>query len=82
MGEEMRDLESLRAAVAVMRELGVTRWGDIELGDVPPPPPDPDETRPETPQARHNKFWRRVTRSSGAPIPECLPGCRCGGPHA
>ena len=80
MGEGMTT-EDLRAAVAVMRELGVTRWGDIELGPVPVPPADPDETKPESPQARHAHYWRRVVRSSGAPIPECRPGCRCGGPQ-
>lgn len=30
-----RDLDELRKAVALMRELGVTEWGDIRLGDEP-----------------------------------------------
>jgi hypothetical protein len=31
-------LDELRAAVAVMRELGVTRYGEIVLGPPPMPP--------------------------------------------
>lgn len=38
-------LKCLRASVAVMRELGVTKWNDIELG---PEPPKHVEARPMT----------------------------------
>ena len=35
MTEETPDITALRARVQAMRDLGVTRWGDIELGPVP-----------------------------------------------
>lgn len=71
---------TLRARVRLMRELGVTEYDGIVLGPEPPPP-----TQPATPEARrrdrdehHLRFWRQVTRASGAPIPVCTPTCRCG----
>lgn len=35
MNEAPSPIEDLKARVSAMRELGVTRWGDIELGPAP-----------------------------------------------
>lgn len=64
------DLESLRAVVATMRELGVTEYAGIKLGPVPSaPPPPPGERVERTPEQEHVAKWTRITRASGAPIP-------------
>lgn len=43
MNEDMDGpLTRLRVAVAEMRQLGVTKWGDIELGPAPPVAPPPE----------------------------------------
>jgi hypothetical protein len=39
-------LAELEATVALMRKLGVTEWGDIKLGVLPPAPPK-DHFTPE-----------------------------------
>lgn len=48
------DIPSLEARVAAMRRLGVTRWGDIELGAVPADEAKV-ETQYESPQDRERK---------------------------
>ena len=79
--------EHLRERVALMRELGVMRWGDILLG--PPPPPKevstprverdaPKAEKTRSPDMVHAKFWAKLTRSSGAKAPPCSAGCACG----
>jgi hypothetical protein len=44
--------EEFRARVALMRSLGVTRWGDIVLGDLPPESAAPAAPPNETPAER------------------------------
>jgi hypothetical protein len=39
------DLKELRAAVALMRELGVSKWNGIELGEVPSPKAAPSKRK-------------------------------------
>ncbi len=63
------DLESLRAVVATMRELGVTEYAGIRLGPVPSAPVAPVERVERTPEQEHVAKWSRITRASGAPIP-------------
>jgi hypothetical protein len=61
----VKDLATLRAAVAVMRELGVTRWGEIELGSAPMAPSAPVK---ETPVDQREALRSRLAvmlRSSG-----------------
>ena len=63
------DLESLRAVVATMRELGVTEYAGIKLGPAPQSPAAPVERVELTPEQEHVRKWERITRASGAPIP-------------
>jgi MoaA/NifB/PqqE/SkfB family radical SAM enzyme len=75
-----KDAEELRAAVALMRELGVVEWDGVRL--------DPmwrDERLEEgetvkapTRDEVHMAYWRRVTRSSRSPVPPCSKHCQCG----
>lgn len=39
MASAKRSPDDLREIVKVMRELGVTEWGDVKLGEAPGPPP-------------------------------------------
>lgn len=76
MGEEDA---GLRHRVALMRELGVLEYAGIRLDPSwRPPPGDPEETRAATPAEVHSEYWRRLTRSSGAPPPACSKFCACG----
>lgn len=56
-------LDELRAAVAVMRELGVTRWDGIELGPAPGAPVMRPE--PMTEQQRREAHMRTLFAASG-----------------
>ncbi len=60
-------LDELRAAVAVMRELGVTRWDGIELGPAPAAPIAKPE--PMTEQQRREAHMRTLFAASGV-MPE------------
>lgn len=76
MGEE--DAE-LRRRVALMRELGVLEYAGIRLNPAwRPEPVEAEETRAATPAEVHSEYWRRLTRSSGAPPPACSKWCACG----
>jgi hypothetical protein len=91
MGEEddgpkavdVADIKSLETRVAAMRRLGVTSWGGIALGPVPQLLPSepyvPKEPRPASAFEVHMKYWGRMRRSSGAPLPDCSKHCPCGG---
>lgn len=71
--------ESLRADVAVMRELGVIEWEHngrrIKLGPAPLPPAEPRAERAPRPgdvhpdEAAWNDWHRRALRATGKPIP-------------
>lgn len=65
----------LRHDVALMRELGVTRWGDIELGPAPAPrveakdPPTQPRLSPEQQEIRERQERRRIAlAASGGPV--------------
>jgi hypothetical protein len=65
------DITQLPAVVAQMRALGVTRWGDIELGPDPNTRPDEEGETQRTAEAAHAKAVRdqRVRfGASGGPI--------------
>lgn len=53
--QKLRD--ELRSDVALMRELGVARWGEIYLG--PPPPPRVEDMTPEERAEHEEKAERR-----------------------
>lgn len=73
-------MSDLSEKVALMRSLGVVRWGDIVLGPEPRPVSEPATRTPRklSPELTHEKFWAQWTRSSGAKTPPCSPGCACG----
>jgi hypothetical protein len=67
------DLKELRAAVATMRELGVSKWNGIELGEVPSPKAAPSkrktmqESEDEENEAKDKKLALLL---GGKPSPE------------
>lgn len=64
-----------------MRELGVLEWDGIRLDPAwrePPPEVRKQEPEPDLGE-RHERYWRRVVRSSGASVPPCNKHCPCGG---
>jgi hypothetical protein len=72
---EVRSIDELEARVAKMRALGVSKWGDIELGPEPQSDADStnDETQRTTPadrlkQARTERH-RVASLASGGPVP-------------
>lgn len=72
---------SLRADVALMRELGVLQWKGIMLDPTWKPASLETEAkhRPAPRSEVHKTYWRKFTRASGAAIPLCSPRCQCGG---
>lgn len=65
----------LKADVALMRELGVSQWGNIVLGNPPPPATEPrtESTQPRLSpeeQAKRDEEHRRrlCLASSGGPV--------------
>lgn len=66
-------VEELRKRVSVMRELGVTKWGDIELAPELPKGSEPDTQQsklsPEAEELRRREQQRRLAfRTSGGPV--------------
>lgn len=55
------DIQDLRGAVLVMRELGVTRWRDIELGAVPVPPTTETTQQPTDPQETERRRREQIS---------------------
>lgn len=73
------DIATLQARVAEMRKLGVTRWGDIELGPDPAQPEaDQSDAKPESPDQRVRRERaereRLMMQSSGGLVPRIDPG--------
>lgn len=67
-------LADLEARVMKMRELGVTRWGGIELGPLPPPSNAGDDettqrlTAAQVEQRARDERKRIASASSGGPL--------------
>ena len=66
------DISSLEARVAKMRALGVTKWGDIELGPVPQPEAKA-ETQQERPEARERRTREEQRRTFLAASARLVP---------
>lgn len=70
------DITDLPTVVAQMRKLGVTKFGDIELGPDPNVRPDDEAATQRTAEAQHLKRERdqRVRfGASGGPRPRVTP---------
>ena len=69
----MYSLEELEQRVRKMRELGVTKWGDIELGALPAPEAKTETQQPKDPIAiergRRVEVRRVALAASGALVP-------------
>ena len=67
------DLADLEARVLRMRALGVTKWGDIELGPEPAPADDSDQPSGYTAEERVKmarvERQRVASLASGGPVP-------------
>lgn len=71
--------DAFRRRVALMRELGVVRYAGIALDPAwRPEAVVAEDARALTPAEVHTAYWRRLTRSSGAPPPACSAFCACG----
>jgi hypothetical protein len=80
MVEEVSECDrctGLRASVMLMRELGVTKWGDIELGPAPGPTQEPEaqatqheHVSPEEAERRARDARRRVGLAAASGIRE------------
>ncbi|MER3499799.1 MAG: hypothetical protein C4308_14855 [Chitinophagaceae bacterium] len=64
VGTKHDAISELEARVAKMRELGVTKWGDIELG--PAPQPDATETQQPKKTAAEIEQEQRLARRAVA----------------
>ena len=74
MPGDVYSIDDLEARVAKMRALGVTRWGDIELGPEPTAPSDADDmtqrSRPDdVAKAVRAEKHRVAALASGGPVP-------------
>lgn len=69
---DVYSLEDLEARVAKMRALGVTKWGDIELGPEPPPAESGETQRTSPPdevlRTMRAEKQRVASLASGGPV--------------
>lgn len=76
VGESDAAVRDLEERVRKMRELGVTKWGDIELGSPPQPEASATTQQPKSPAEIEHE--RRVQRrsvalaASGALVPRIV----------
>ena len=82
------EMDRLGGLVAEMRRLGIVKYAGITLGPEPVVHEDrifdeleesiEESARHESAAARkHQAYWLRVTKGSGAGIPKCSATCAC-----
>ncbi len=64
--EKPTDIEVLQARVKAMRDLGVTRWQDIELGPEPAQPPSKEDATKRSQQSEAESKAREERLKFGA----------------